>query len=190
MSVVNLPLVSHESRIFSQAAFFSSTGANLHPMSHLCRRSAARECRTRVVGSSPRVRRKRRHFPGFCGRKKRKNVHLRAGHPIVNSGISNVATILLLSHYAPASLGSSHASASEAAGWLDLPELAPVLTQLLGICCPLLDQLKLCRALSEATVGGSQSLTLSSRPGDKHLASDGVDQTLSSFRDFKICTFL
>lgn len=161
--------------------FFGSTGVSLHLTSHLCRRSTASEGRTRVVGSSSRVRRKRRQFPGLWWEGEKERMFT----CVQDILLKTVAKIPPLSHYTPASLGSSHTSASvchlssEAARWLDLPELAPALTRPRLICCPLLDQLKLCRVWFDATVGGSQStvpevaLMRSSRPGDKHFTADG-----------------
>lgn len=183
-------LFSLESRICSKAAsFFFSTCVNLPQTAHLCRRSAARDRRTRVVGSSSRVRRKRRHFPGFWRRKKK-----RERSPVSKTSCfklwlfkQSAVIILPLSRYTPVSLGCWHASASVchlSSRCLDLAELVPALTEPLVICCPLLDKPKLCRVRSEATVGRSQStlyegtLMLSSGPGDKHFTADRLSVQL------------
>lgn len=176
-------LFSLESRICSKAVFFFFfTCVNLPQTAHLCRRSAARERRTRVVGSSSRVRRKRRHFPGFWRREKRECSPVsKTSHFKLWLFKQSAVIILLLSRYTPVSLGSWHASASVchlSPRWLDLAELVPALTEPLVICCPLLDKPKLCRVRSEARVGRSQSTVyegifmLSSGPGDKHFTAD------------------
>lgn len=63
------------SRLIFFSCFFK-TGASLPSTAYLCRRSAARERRTRVVGSSSGVRRKWRYFPRFWGKEKKKKCSL------------------------------------------------------------------------------------------------------------------